>query len=375
MSKVDYAEFQKMQAEKRQRLLNKTKQANRPSGGGGNKSGGYEVPAWKKRQEYFKPGTEPTKIRLIPNDKGELWYPYMSKWVSTAKGKRNIISNAWNGDRDMPCVLYYYAVENENADYLASEQMVTTVLVLEDYYKIPKTSAKGNEYHVYEKSLGTDKHGRTLDPAEYQSYEKSFGRKLHWSMWPSQQRNFMNTLLSLVDKCANCKDGEISVYAYGCPQCGGTIADHREEPIDRESEQVLRTQSVVCPHCEATVVAEQQYECVKQDGYGGDWVEGCGSPIRISLDEPLDLVIRAVPAGRSVAIEVLEFGPASDDGKSIPDWMTKPFEFDSFFGKMDLADQANSMGLPMPFEESAQALVDQFFEAQADEEDDDSIPF
>ena len=377
--KVDFAEFQRMQGEKRKRLDEKSRKPTRSGGGGDNRS--FEIPAWKHRQEYFKPSQEPTRIRIIPDEKGKLWYPYMNKWVATAKGKRNIISNSWNGDRAIPCVLDYYAIEDENPDLRATEQMVTTVVVLENHYKVPKTSKAGNEYFVYERSLGTDKHGRSLDPAELQKNEKVFGRKLHWSMWPTQQRNFMNTLHGLEDKCANCarghREGEISVFAYDCPDCGKTIADHRTETLEHETEQTLRNQNVVCPHCDNSVLAAQQFECVAQETHGGSWVKGCDSPERISLDEPLDLVIRAVPAGRSVAIEVLEWGQANETAAAlkVPEWMLKPFEFDTFFGKMDLQEQADAMGRDMPFEESAQVLVDRFFEAKPDEEDDDTIPF
>jgi hypothetical protein len=103
-------------------------------------------------------------------------------------------------------------------------------------------------------------------------------------------------------------------------------------------------------------------------------VRGCAEAKRISLNEPIDLVIRAVPAGKSQAIEVLEFGPADEDADIAP-WMNKPFEFDGFFGKMDLQEQADSMGMVMPFDDSAQVLVDNFFEASPNEEDEDSIPF
>ena len=182
MTNVNYAEFRKMQGEKRKRLQAKAKKPSRSGNSAIGSGAPFEIPAWKLRQEYFKPGAQPTKVRLVPNDKGELWYPYKSKWVSTSKGKRKIISNSWNGEREIPCVLDYQALETGNDDYVASEVLVASVVVLETHYKIPKVSGRGNEYFVHERSLGTDRHGRSLDPAEYQNYEKVFGRKLHWSM-------------------------------------------------------------------------------------------------------------------------------------------------------------------------------------------------
>lgn len=376
MSDVNYAEFRKMQGEKRKRLQAKTKKPGHSGNGTVGGGASFEIPAWKLRQEYFKPGPQPTKIRIVPNDNGDLWYRYMSKWVSTSKGKRKIISNSHNGERDMPCVLDFYALEQGNDDYVASDELVSSVVVMEHHFKIPKVSGRGNEYFVYERSLGTDRHGRSLDPVEYKDHETVFGRKLHWSMWPSQQRNFMDSIVGLTDKCSNCKAGEISIYAYSCPLCEGVIADHRddESSLDRDREDSLRVQNTQCPHCNRSVKAVQQFECVKQEGYGGRWVKGCDNPQRISLDKPIDLVIRAVPAGKSQAIEIIEFGPANEDADIAP-WMHKPFEFDKFFGKMDLQDQADAMGVVMPFNDSAQVLVDNFFNALPDMDDEDSIPF
>lgn len=380
--KINYNdEFKKLQAEQRKRLL----QANKPKPkfGGGSGGGGsdYERPAWRDRMEYFRPTSTPTRIRLIPESTGNGWYNYRSKWIQTPKGKRQIIANYWgdgHGDfaeRDLPCCLNYYALKNSNGDWLAlDEKLVVTTCVLEDHYKVPKTSKAGREYHVYERSMGVDKHGRSMDPVEYQSYDKVFGRKLHWSMSPWQHKNFMNTLLGLTDKCANCGDGEISVYAYDCAACGGTIADHREDEIDRDTEHTLQNSAVECPHCGNHGKAIQQYECVKQDGYKGEWVEGCGNAKRLDLSQPFDLVIRAVPAGKGQAIEVLKFGPA-DDSIDVKDWMTKPFEFDKFFGKMDLDEQATIMGVENPFDAASQNALEEFFLTKHDEEDEDSIPF
>ena len=269
----------------------------------------------------------------------------------------------------------HFALENGNGDWLSlDEKLATTVCVLEDHYKVPKMSRANREYHVYERSLGADKHGRSLDPVEYQKYDKVFGRKLHWSLSPWAHKNFMNTLMGLSDKCANCNEGEISVYAYACPECNEVIADHREDTIDRDSEHTLRNQNVACPHCDSNVRAVQMYECVKQDGYKGDWVDGCGKAQRIDASAPLDLVIRAVPAGKGQAIEVLKFGPA-DNSVEVKDWMLKRFDFDKFLGKMDLEEQAKIMGVENPFDDAAQATLEEFFLTKHDEEDDDSIPF
>lgn len=377
-NKVNFnEEYKKLQQEQRKRLL----QASRPSSKSGSSGGSsdYERPAWRDRMEYFSPSSTPTRIRLIPHNSKTGWYRYQVKWVQTPKGKRQIIANYWgNGDfpeRELPCVLNYYALKNQNGEWLnLDEKMAISVLVLEDHYKVPKMSKANREYFVYERSMGVDKHGRSLDPVDYQSYDKVFGRKLHWSMSPWQHKNFMSTLLGLTDKCANCGEGEISVYAYDCAACGKTIADHREDDITRDAEHNLQNSAVECPHCGNHGKAVQQFECVKQDGYKGEWVEGCGNAKRLDLTQPFDLVIRAVPAGKSTAIEVLSFGPTNPEIE-VKDWMTKPFDFDKFFGKMDLDEQATVMGVENPFDEASQVALDNYFTVAHDEEDEDSIPF
>jgi hypothetical protein len=381
MSTIDYNEFRKMQAQKRQRLNEKTGRKQNNNSGNESSGGSFEIPAWKLRMEYFRPTLQQlTKIRLLPRQNGELWYPFQSAWATTPRGKRQVISNSWHGERDVPCVLYHQCLETENPDLQSREQFAVSVVVLEDFYKIPKQSKKGNEYFIYERSLGVDKHGRSLDSAEHQGNDKVFGRKLHWSMSGAAHRNFTATLKGLTEKCASCDKGEISTYAFKCPECEAIMANHKDDPIDRETEQVLRSGDVVCPECEANVSAVEMYECVQQDGYKGEWSEGCGNPVRVSLTEPVDLVVKAVPAGKGTAIEVLEFAPA-DPSVKIPDWMMTGYNFGEFLGHMSLQEQADTMGVDMPFNPSDQALVDEFFtddpveSVDPNDEDDDGIPF
>lgn len=329
--------------------------------------------------KYFKPTDEPTRIRIIPNKDGSLFYTYYSRWVKSRAGSRNVISNSWNGERSVPCVLYYYALEDEKPDMLASPNYAMTVLVLEEFYKIPKTAKSGNTYYVYERSKGTDPHGRSLDPPEYAEYEKVFGRKLHWSMWGSQKKQFEESLEALTEKCGNCRDGSLMVYAYSCPECGHSLGNHKENPIPEDREDLLRNTKITCPNCEMTVTAHREYECIKQEGYGrrAKWVPGCDRPTLVT-PEGVDLTIVAKTVGKSTLVEVLEFDDQED--LDIPEFMHEPFDFDYFFGQMSLEDQARAMGRDNPFDDNAQKALDNFFVADADEEDEhssprDSIPF
>lgn len=364
---VSWKDFKKGHAERKKRML---QQKNAFSG---SQQDSYKPPAWKQRMNYFRPDETPTRIRLIPQADGSLWYNYQSRWVSTKAGKRNIYSNSWNGERDVPCVLYYYALEDSNPELLSSPSYALTVLILEEFYKVPKKSKKGNEYFEYVRSKGVDMHGRSLDPPEYKDYEKVFGQKKHWSFWGKTKKRFEEELERVSETCANCGEGVLSVYAYTCPDCGEEIANHKVSPINEDREDILRNSEVDCPSCDAHVRATKNYECVKQEGLGSKarWVKGCHQPI-MALPSEMDLIVASEQAGNTSLIKIL--GCETQDDVDVPNYMTEPFEFNEFFGKMDLDEQARAMGRENPFDRDAQRLVDDFFVAGADEEDDYSSP-
>ena len=226
---------------------------------------------------------------------------------------------------------------------------------------------------MYERSKGTDPHGRSLDPPEYANYEKVFGRKLHWSMWGSQKKQFDEALEALTEKCGNCREGNLMVHAYSCPECGETMADHKVKQIPEQEEDLYRNTDVVCPHCDATARASKVYECIKQEGYGrrAKWVPGCDKPTLIT-PEGVDLTIIAKKAGTSQLIEILEFDEKED--LDVPSYMLEPWDFDYFFGQMSLEDQARAMNRENPFDEKAQGVVDNYFVTASDKEDEHSVP-
>ena len=134
--------YQQMQRERRAALMAKKRGGNKPHQSFEKK----EVPAFRLRSQYFRAQAgEVTRIRLLPQPNGDLFYKYYSAYVPTPNwsvgcGKpkgRFVISNAWNGERPVPCVLDYYALKEENTTLMAGEREALTVGVLEDYYYVP----------------------------------------------------------------------------------------------------------------------------------------------------------------------------------------------------------------------------------------------
>ena len=334
-------------------------------------------PAWKMRHRdnKFKPDQTPTRIRIIPTTEKDPYYTFYTKWIKNAEGQnRSLISNAWNGDRQLPCVLYYYCERDENENYWADEKKAVTVLVLEDFYKVPHTSKNGYEYFTYERVPTPDRHGRIHHPTPaHEGYEVVFGRKLWWEMWDSQRRELEEKLGAVSEKCGNCDRGEISTYAYACSNCGSSFGNHHEEPIDPEVESQLRSMKVECESCGHFDKAEQLIECVHVEGHGSQrrYVEGCGNPKQLDWKD-CEFVVSAISVGNRTAIKIDDFSVYEDQG--LADWMNDPMDFDYFLGRQDLDEQAKSMGRKNPFDGSAQRALEKHFETARDEEDQDSVP-
>jgi len=358
---------------------------------GGNKSYGSNgakrnfeqkrPPAWKlrMRDNKFKPDEMETRIRIVPTTGKSVFYKYQAKWVTTPSGqKRQIISNSWNGERELPCVLYYYCAEDENESFWADEKCAVTVFVMEDFYKIPHTSSNGYEYHTFERVPAPDRNGRISHPSSaHADYEIVYGRKLWWELWPSQKRLLLEKLGDVSNKCASCPEGEISTVGYKCGDCGVVLASHTsKEGISEEDEDALRSSSVECEDCEYVGMADPVVECVKPKGYGSrkTYTPGCDNPIQLGWEE-CDIVIAAdqVSGGRT-SFHIVS-AMKSETLEDVDSTSLEPFDFNYFLGMQDLDDQAKSMGRDNPFDGAAQAILDKHYEAGHDEEDDDSIPF
>ena len=404
-SDVSFADFRRSQAKRK-----KLKARQSPSGGGSK----GKVPAFVLRRNYWRApqiksnqeiltelsekgrtanAVRPVRVKLIPHSEESPWYKYYSAWVKVyvngRQQSRHIISNSWNEEdptRIIPCALYYYYYEENNDAMRARRQDAITVLVLEDFYKVPKKSAAGREYFEYVMSMGNDRHGRSLDPPEYQNYEKVFGQQRYLSLYPNQLKEFEEELRARVgSRCGSCGDGELSAHAYLCPNCGHVHADHnvREIPIDEE--ELLRNGPIECGECGTVALAAKKYECVKKTSRG-EWVAGCDNPTSV---DPYDCTLNLYAVDRNICVDGFEVGLPDVE---IKDYLLRPMDFDLFLGQQDLEDQARSMGRDMPFDANAQSLIDDFFAKKAgatapkvnvedefesydDDDDDDDINF
>lgn len=355
-----------------------------------------KAPDWAMRMKFFSPGQIPTRIRLIPQNPEQLWFSYYSKWHKSndpQTGKqvnRNVIGNSHNGAREVPDLLYYYAIKQQNADLMASEQFAVTVVVLEDFHEVEKGKSKaGNPYYDYVRCTGKNRFGQSVCELCNQGVKKTFGQRLHWSLWPSAKRGFEEQLHELNNRCVGCNKGELSVYGYNCASCGSQFANHYDKTIDPMDEKIFQTEEVTCQDCGKTGMAGQLIECVVRHGSGDDvsFSEGCKNPTRPEpVESPwdYDLTVVSEAVGKSSRVVVTGFTPKKQYPQLSKD-LEQPFNF-IFFDRMTMEDQAKAMNRAVPPEwgdvASVQRLVDQFFNDKAqeqfvspDKEDGDSVPW
>ena len=362
-SKIGFDQFMTQfneQNKKRRELVNKR---NKVSFSGTDTSVINKPSALSQRMKYWRPGPEQTLVMLIPTTFEEPFFTYYQSWVKKDGRSRTVLSNDHDGAHPVPCVVSHYAVEESNPNLLPSRKDVITVLVLEWFYKIPKVSKAGNEYSIYQKSLGVDKYGNSKDPEEMQKYEKVFAQKYHWSVGYGHKKQLMEQLDEIAERCGGCKEGYISIWAYECPECEGSIANHKESPVPDEYTQMLRNRSdIECPHCSASVKPKFLTESVHKQGLGSnvEWVDGCDKPVRITPWD-CEFLISTSGSGSSTSIVLNDWqlGVPRDD---IQSWKSEPFEFEDFFQYMDLEEQAKLMGRENPFNEESQIELTNYFE-------------
>lgn len=330
------------------------------------------------RSQFFSPDKRPTRIRLIPFTPEQLWFDYYGKWIKIkdTNGKqvsRFVIGNSHNGEREVPDLLYYYAVEGQKADLMASQSSVVTVVVLEDFHEVEAgKTKKGTPFYKPVRCNGKNRFNQVVCEECNKGTKKSFGLKRHWSMWPSARRTFEQQLEELSSRCMSCNKGMISVYAYACASCGTQLANHYDAPIDAEIEEALRNEDIECEHCKAVGRAKQLEECVVRHGDGEDatFSEGCKNPKRPAPVENLwdyDLTVVEETVGNASRVVITHFSPSSE-GPQLGGDLAQPYDF-LFFDRMTIEDQIKAMGRPMPrewgSEKDIQDLVDQYFQDRA----------
>ena len=326
------------------------------------------------RMKYWRPSEEPTRIRLIPTSPENPFYTYFQSWVKVNGKPRTVICNDRNGEIDVPCLVSYYAIKDENPALLPSKREAVSVLILEEFFKVAQTSKAGNQYFKYVRSKGVNRFGRSQDPVELQDTEKVFGQKYHWSMGAGHRRQLEAQLEEITEKCGSCKEGFISVHTYSCSECGEEVASHKDRDIPEEEVFFLRNEAVRCPSCDHTGLAAQQTECVHKKGFGSsaEWVPGCDTPTKVNLWD-LELVVSTTGEGTSTSIVINDWSLAED--RDVKEWLTTPFDFDYFFGYMDLEEQSKTMGRENPFNEESQKLLENHFSMSSSEEEQFTEPY
>lgn len=366
---------------------------NRKGGGGG---GGGRTPDWAMRMQYFSPSKIPTRIRLVPQNPEQLWFKYTGKWIKVTDPKtgqqvsRFIVGNSHNGTREVPDLLYYYAIENQKPELMASESDAITVVVLEEFHEVEKGRTKNDKpYYDYVRCMGKNRFGQSVCEHCNKGVSKVFGQKKHWSMWPSARKLFEQQLAELADRCVACNKGMVSVYGYTCPNCGGELANHYTRAIDPEIEQSLRYEEVECHHCGKIGLANQLVECVVRHGEGDEVVfsEGCGNPKRPEPVENVwdyDITVVEETVGKSSRTVITGFTPRQEYPQ-LDKEKERPYDF-IFFERMTIEEQSKLMGRPIPREwgdeKSIQQMMDQYFAdlrgsaaVAPDEGDSDSKPW
>lgn len=383
------AGFQEMLRKRRTPKPKRKLQSNNGGGYGGKSSD--EPPAWLvnnqlRWSDFRKVDGLITRVRVHPKLNGDLFHEYQSCWVN---GK-TIISNAWNGERPLPCLLYdKYEKAYEDGGYelaknfRSSPKFAMSVVVLQHFYEVPK-EVNGRTYYNYQRVPNPGPHG-VVDTPQYANCNKVFGRVKYFDFYSSQKEEFEKQLMAVATNCVNCKQGTVSAVAFSCGSCGNVFGDLRETSIPADELEFLKSGKLLeCESCGERGAPEIEYQCSEFRGYDGSrpvYEKGCDNPTKIDLTKPFDLVVKTGKIGGKWAYEIKDISQvqAIDELEAFQEnpkvSTNSPMDFDRFLSRIDLESQAKALGVTNTYDRDVETIIDKFFEAAADEEDLDSIPF
>lgn len=350
---VSFEQFQKNQAKLRQDKF-------------GDNPGGSKIQPWQMRMKYFFPSDIPTKMRLIPTTPDEPFYKYHQAWITTGTRKVNVIGNSHNGEKPVPDLVYYYAIEEGNDDFLTKANYAITCVVLEQFHPIKKASAsdKSKSYTVYERCLGKDIRGRVRCDECKKNSETSLGQQYYWSMGARTREQLTDLLDNLKHRCVNCFRGTLMVNSFECPSCKETIADLGQDDVSDEDLQALHEADIDCPHCGKSVRATENSQCVLVRGSGENatYDEGCGKPTRGPVQEDIfayDIELRSVKVGNNYMLEIDKFWPITK--VAVPEGMLRPMPLPLFLSHMTLKEQADKLGKANVYGDDGEKRVAAYF--------------
>jgi|APSaa5957512535_1039671.scaffolds.fasta_scaffold00130_27 hypothetical protein len=330
---------------------------------------------------------DPIRMRFVMQEDGP-WTHLMGKWVWDGKRNRFVISNSWNNQKPVPCLLWYACVsegdEEEKQRFFADDMYALEVELLEDFHveQVPMKK-QGRFYENWHRCEGVDEDGKSLCKRCDDEGETVFGRKVFVLFFDRSKKQFEEMIETKGDACAGCQEGTINVYGYVCSNeaCDHVFGHKKNGPEYTEHEaKAWEENEVKCPKCKEEDWPTPLFRCLHRKGYGKNrkWVAGCDEPI---YENPwaYTYLIKTTKAGRSdsYAIEGFEF---IEDG-DLPELTGIPaalreLDMEELLGRIDLKSQKFALNLDStPFDlDDAQQVLDRFFAADADVEDADSIP-
>lgn len=347
--KRSWQEIAKEQAAKRKAGFGAT-----PNFGG--KSGVKGPSAKAMKQRYWSPAELGTRIRLVPVSEDDPWFVYYQRWHKVGSMTVPVISNSQNGLLNVPDLVYHLACEKESDELLAKPMYAITVLLLEDFHKVEKTSQKGAKFAEYVRCMGRDSRGKVRCDHCTAGVPKVFGQQRYYSLSQWGRERLLEEIGKLPGRCAACATGELSLASYVCGGCKGTLVDLTTTVVTDEDKEFLSSgEALTCNLCGKDCVPEAVYECVIPDGTS--FREGCANPKRIAPASifDYDFTLRATKnaAGKLSDVAISSF--SEKKVYALQGYMTRPMPLAGFLSYEPLVDQAAKLHIEIPFEDVAEA--------------------
>lgn len=327
----------------------------------------FKRPRWAIRMDDrwdFRKQPFPVRVIFHRQPDGKIFFPFYEAWITTARGQRPVISNSHDGAHDVPDLLDYYMVQEDNDELKPQLNYAVSMTVLETFHVV-KTKRKKNdkEYEDTKYELCT------ADPSNPQArcehcdngVETTFGRRVYFKVWPRQRTELITSLEKYGTMCSACGEGQVATTAYLCPNCEEPFITAEDEPNGLISldnieyyEGDFSEDPQTCPHCKAewthaTAIEECRIAKKGRDRRSITWKEGCDDPTPM---EPVDgeIVLGVVKAGRSTIPVIEEVLTRSAEAlEDLDKYKLEGHDLFELYGWEELDDQARNLGRENPW--------------------------